>query len=389
MSVHSNIWKLYVIKALRWFLLIMPIVIIFYLENGLSLFEIMLIQATYSATVALMEIPSGFLADIFGRRKSLIIGAILSFLGFLVISLSFGFWEFITAQLILGIGQSYISGSDSALLYDSLVESKQTDKYTKIEGRTYGIGNFSESIAGILGGLLAGVSLRYPWYAQVVVAAAIIPVSFSLVEPNVTEEKLKRSFQSIIDVVKYSLLENKWLKWLLLLSSFIGIATLSGAWFAQPYFKSIDIPLKWFGFVWAFLNLSAGFSSMNTYRLQDKLSSNSLVFILSAGITLSYLFLSFSNAYFGMFFLFSIFVFRGLATPTINNLINKGTTSEKRATVLSIKSFFMRMGFAITAPIMGWIADNYSLDISFLVLALTIGSCCLFASYSLMKLSKN
>ena len=389
MSVQANIWKLYVIKGLRWFQLVMPIVIIFFQDNGLSLFEIMIIQATYSATVGVMEIPSGFLADVFGRRKSLILGSIFSFIGFSVISLSFGFWEFISAQLILGLAQSFISGSDTALLYDSLVETKQKDKYTKIEGRTYGIGNFSEAIAGVLGGLLAGISLRYPWYAQVAVAFTIIPISFSLVEPNVTEEKLKKSIKSVWNVVKFSLFENKWLKWLILLSSFIGIATLSAAWFAQPYFTSIEIPLKWFGVAWAFLNLSAGFSSMNTYRLHKKVSSNNLLFFLSGGIALSFVCLSFTNAYLGMFCLFSIFIFRGLATPTINNLINESTTSEKRATVLSIKSFCIRIGFAITAPILGWIADNYSLDNSFFILGITIGICSMLASYFLYQLSKN
>ena len=141
-KIESNVWKLYVIKGLRWFLLTMPIIVIFFQDQGLSLFEIMILQSTYSIIVACMEIPSGFFADALGRKKSLIIGSFLSFFGFLIISLSFSFWQFILAQILLGIGQSFISGSDSALLYDTLISSKKTDNYDKIEGRSYGIGNF-------------------------------------------------------------------------------------------------------------------------------------------------------------------------------------------------------------------------------------------------------
>ena len=74
MSVDSNIWKLYIIKALRWFLLAMPIAVIFFQDNGLSLSEVMTLQGIYSLTIAIMEIPSGFLADRFGRKQTLVFG---------------------------------------------------------------------------------------------------------------------------------------------------------------------------------------------------------------------------------------------------------------------------------------------------------------------------
>ena len=63
-------------------------------------------------------------------------------------------------------------------MYDSLAESKKENEYTKVEGVAYGIGNFSEAIAGICGGLLAEISLRLPWEVQVVVAGLIIPFTF-------------------------------------------------------------------------------------------------------------------------------------------------------------------------------------------------------------------
>ena len=76
MNIYSNIWKLYVIKGLKWFMIVMPIVVIFFQENGLSLQEVMILQGMYSFMVAIMEIPSGYLADVFGRKNTLILGGI-------------------------------------------------------------------------------------------------------------------------------------------------------------------------------------------------------------------------------------------------------------------------------------------------------------------------
>ena len=73
-----------------------------------------------------------------------------------------------------------------------LIESEQSDEYTRIEGKTYSIGNFAEAGAGILGGFLAEMSLRYPWYVQAVIACLAIPFALSLVEPKIKGQQLEK-----------------------------------------------------------------------------------------------------------------------------------------------------------------------------------------------------
>ena len=114
---HPNIWKLFVIKGALWFMIIMPIIVLFFQDNGLNLQEIMILQACYSLSVGLMEIPSGYAADVLGRRKTLILGCILAFIGFSIFSISYNFWWFLLAEIFLGLGNSFISGADTALMY--------------------------------------------------------------------------------------------------------------------------------------------------------------------------------------------------------------------------------------------------------------------------------
>ena len=384
MQLRHNILKMYLLKAVLWFMVAMPIIVLFFQEHGLTLTEVMILQSIYSFSVALFEIPSGFIADVFGRKRTIVLSTIFTFIGFLVFSFFGGFYAFAIAQVLVGIGGSLMSGSDSAIIYDTLLETNSKTTYTKIEGRTYAIGNFSEAFAGILGGFLAVGSIYMPIYVQTSILFFSIPIAFTLIEPSMHKEnKLDRSFKAVLEVVKFAMVDNQKLKWLIIYSSAMGVATLSMAWFAQPFFKSINIPLAYFGILWAVLNFSAGLTSFNAHLLDKKDNNYKILFYLAISMLTSFIFLGYNASVFGLIFILFIYLLRGLVTPILRNEINENTTSNKRATVLSIRSLIIRISFAISAPILGYIADNYSLAISFYGLAIVVG---FFSILSAIKL---
>ena len=378
MNLKNNIIKLYLLKAVKWFMIVMPIIVLFFESKGLSLTQIMILQGTYSLFVALFEIPSGFFADIYGRKNSLVIGSIFLFLGYVIFSFFSGFNEFLIAEILLGIGGSLISGADSAILYDTLLEIKEEDKYTKIEGRTYAIGNFSEGIAGVLGGFLAMTSINMPVYIQTIVMFLSIPIAMTLVEPK-SSYKLAKSFSSIITVVKDTFIYQRKLRWYIVYSSSMGIATLSIAWFVQPFLMEIDTPIIYYGIIWAFLNFTAGITSYYSYLFNNH---NLLIYISLIMIT-SLVLLGFNISYFGLIFIILIYLLRGIITPKLRNLININSTSERRATVLSLRSFVIRISFAVIAPILGYISDSSDISVVFYVLAFIVGFSSLLSAFKL------
>ena len=378
MNLKHNIIKLYLLKAVKWFMIVMPIIVLFFESKGLSLTQIMILQGTYSLFVALFEIPSGFFADIYGRKNSLVIGSIFLFLGYVIFSFFSGFNEFLFAEILLGIGGSLISGADSAILYDTLLEIKEEDEYTKIEGRTYAIGNFSEGIAGVLGGFLAMTSINMPVYIQTIVMFLSIPIAMTLVEPK-SSYKLAKSFSSIITVVKDTFIYQRKLRWYIVYSSSMGIATLSIAWFVQPFLMEIDTPIIYYGIIWAFLNFTAGITSYYSYLFNNH---NLLIYISLIMIT-SLILLGFTVSYFGLIFIILIYLLRGVITPKLRNLININSTSERRATVLSLRSFVIRISFAVIAPILGYVSDSSDLSLVFYVLAFIVGFSSLLAAFKL------
>ena len=271
MHLKHNIWKMYALKAVLWFMVAMPIIVLFFQSHGLTLTEVMLLQSIYSISVAIFEIPSGYIADTFGRKKSIVFSTILSFLGFLVFSFYGGFYAFAIAQVLVGIGGSLISGADSALIYDTLLETDDKNTYTKVEGKNYAIGNFSEATAGILGGLLAVGSIYLPVYVQTAVLFLSIPIALTLVEPKTQiENKLDRSFKSILDVLTFAMVKHVKLRWLIIYSSAMGVATLSMAWLAQPFFSEAGVPLAYFGVLWAVTQLIKNITSYKTFICGEK-----------------------------------------------------------------------------------------------------------------------
>ena len=386
MHIKHNIIKMYFLKGVLWFMLSMPIIILFFKENGLSLTEIMALQGAYSLTVALFEVPSGYLADLFGRKACIVFSTIFSFVGFLFFCFFSGFYYFLIAQILVGFAGSLISGSDSALIYDTLLQTNNKDDYAKIEGRNYAIGNFSEATAGIFGGFLAVSSIYLPVYVQTAFIFLSIPIAFTLVEPeikNITSSK--NSLQSIFILVKSTLLESSKLRWLIVYSSAMGVATLSMAWFSQPFFIAIDLPLVLFGIFWALLNFSSGISSYNSHYFSNKFNYKNLIYF-SVIMSLSFFLLGFSIISYGLFFIFIIYFLRGIVTPILRNEINKITSSNIRATVLSVRSFIIRVSFAILAPVLGFIAEHNSLSITFYFLAFVVGFSTLLSAFKLNKL---
>ncbi|MDE5419117.1 MFS transporter [Labilibaculum sp. DW002] len=361
-SISGNIPKLYLIKIAKWFMLTMPIIVLFYQENGLSMQDVLTLKGIYSVAVVALEIPSGYIADVWGRKKSLILGSILGCLGFVVYSFSHGFSGFLTAELILGIGSSFISGSDSAMLYDSLLKMKKEKDYLKQESRVMSVGNFAEALAGIAGGSLALISLRTPFVFQSFIAFIAIPASILLVDPNQNAVKIKVGFKHILSIVKFSLWDNAILRWNIVLSSVIGCATLTLAWFIQPYLRDLDMEVSTIGVIWTLLNLTVGFVALSAYKIEGYLGKNGTSIFIVLGVSIGFILTGWFNSLIGVGVLFFFYFVRGIATPVLKDYINRITESEMRATVLSVRNFIIRICFALIGPFLGWYTDHFTLS---------------------------
>ncbi len=364
--MKRNIYALYLIKLSKWFSLVMPIIVLFYEKQGLGLQDVFILKSVYSIAAVTLEIPSGYLADVWGRRKCLLAGSILFFLGYLCYSFTDTFTAFLFAELLLGIGQTLVNGADSALLYDTTAQYRQEHLYLRYEGRITMIGNFAEALAGIFGGLIAAYSLRFPFYGQAVIAFMGIPAAFALKEVN-RSKQIQNPVNEIKRIICYSLVTNKKLCYNILYSGLIGAATLTMAWFVQPVLIYLETPVSWYGVIWTVLNLVVGFAALWSDRVDRYWGAKKMGILILLFIAGGYAALAFNLTYAGLAILFVFYIFRGFATPILKGYINQMTFSEMRATVLSIRNFIIRLMFAAISPFLGWLNDMYSLQVALLV----------------------
>ena len=114
---------------------------------------------------------------------------------------------------------------------------------------------------------------------------------------------------------------------------------------------------------------------MNAHHSSKILSSKQLIFVILSGFGIGYIVLGWYGGTFlgvGLTAMFVMYALRGLATPTFLNLINQHAPSDMRATVLSIRGFTVRVFYALFAPILGWVADVYSIQETFLLMGAVI-----------------
>ncbi|OFX53987.1 MAG: hypothetical protein A2066_00945 [Bacteroidetes bacterium GWB2_41_8] len=362
----------------------MPIVVLFYHNNGLSMSQIFLLKSVYSVAMVVFELPSGYLSDVWGCRRTLIFGSLMGTLGILIYSISSDFASFAVAEVILGIGFSFVSGADSALLYDSLKAENREKEYIKFEGQITSVGNFAEALAGVAGGLLATISLRTPYYFQIFIAAIAIPAAFFLKEPRHVQEKVHLKIKEILAIVKLTYQQPE-MRSAILISSFTGAATLTYAWFVQPYFEEAGVPVAIFGILWTMLNLSTGIFSIFSYRIERWMGRRNTLLLIVFLLTLGFILTSVEISLAGIAILFGFYMVRGLATPVLKDYINQYTDSKVRATILSVRNFEIRIIFAAIGPVLGYLTDAFSLQTALLVAGISYFVAAMASVWPLLK----
>ena len=385
--MKSEINKLLAIRAIRSFMVVMPIITLYFQESGLLIRDIFVLQVIFSVAIVALEVPSGYFADVFGRKGSLVIGVVVGTAGFLMYYFAIGFLGFAIAELLLAISAAFLSGADSAFLYDTLQQYGATDQHTRHQGRIISTTRFSEAIAALVGGFLATIiALKSIFLVEFLVMALAIPIVFSMKEPEIPPSKKKR--KTIFQILSFALRENKKLLYLNIFSGVISTVTLVMVWFAQPYWEKLEVPLFYFGIMWAGLNILVAVGAFFAHRLEKFFSFRALFgFIAILPIVLFGL-LALGIEYLALAVIPLFWVLRGVFQPISLDYINRETDSSTRATVVSISQLFGRAFFSILSPFLGWIADIWSLETAFAASALVFGILSVFSFlllYSKMK----
>ncbi|MDD4628238.1 MAG: MFS transporter [Candidatus Peribacteraceae bacterium] len=384
--IRRNILKLYALQALQGAIVLIPVLIPFYQSNGIPLTQVYLLEAIFSIQVLLLEIPTGYIADRWGRRNTLIAATFFWCSGWICYAAGHSFGTFMIGELLMGLGVSLYSGTIEAMTYDSLLEMGETDRYRRVAGHQAFLTFITEAGASILGGFIAFWSLRAAaWTTAGMILVAFL-ISLTLVEPRRHKQlEEKEHLRALRRTITHTLVENIPLRSIIVLHSIIATMTLCLFWFTQPYQMAVGLPVEFFGIAHAVIVTAGAFASRETHRLAQRIDDRLFLLLIAFAVVLCYAALGAVTALWGISFFLIGRIAWGFLSPLTSDMVNRMTTSDVRATVLSIRAMGSRILFACSIPFFGLIADRSGSLSPVFFLMVIIGGMSLSCVFLLMQ----
>ena len=366
-NFHANIRKLYAFAFLQRTLFPMAIITLFWKDQiGLSLTQILLLQSIFSAASVLLEYPSGYISDRLGYRTALTIATVLGTAGWGFYTLATTFNDVLFAEILLGISLSFISGSDSALLFETLREEKAEGLYARYEGRMNGFSQSGEALGALFAGLMYASAPLLPFFLQVVICLLAFSVVRTMKEPpRDTAIKIHSHLAEALRITRYVFLENRKLRATILLNTFLGIASFYPVWLIQPYMQQHGVPLGWFGPVWTGANLTVAVFALSSHRVHSQLGDRKMILLFIGMILAGYFGLGLIGGVGGFLFYYLLTSMRGMRGPMFLNHTQLESPSANRASILSLQSLAFRVTFIVTGPLVGLLADKMGVQQAF------------------------
>ncbi|HIJ96366.1 MAG TPA: MFS transporter [Desulfuromonadales bacterium] len=357
-SVHSNIPRLYAFSFLQMTLFPMAIITLFWKDHiGLSLTQILLLQGILSVVMVLMEYPSGYVSDRIGYRVSLSLASLLGIIGWGIYTVATSFTHVMLAEILLGTSLAFISGSDSALLYETLKQEGAEAHYSRHQGRMSGFAQGGEALGAVFAGVIYAYAALLPFILQIGVWGLALLLTRSMVEPVREIAPHAGHLKEALRTTRYAFQENKGLRYTILLNSVLGIASFYPVWLIQPYMQNGGVPLTWFGPVWSVANLTVALCALTSHRAVRYLGNRFMTILFLVLIIAGYLGLGVVGGIWGFLFYYLLTIMRGLRGPMMLNLTQAECPSANRAGILSLQSLCFRLLFVCSGPLVGKLAD--------------------------------
>lgn len=183
----ASVFKYYLYKGTKAVEFYRPIMYLFFLAQGLSFTQIVILEAIYNLTTVLGEIPTGYVGDRVGRRNSLLIGTALIALTLVGIGLSGSFLALAGLYVCWSMGYNFRSGSEDAWLYDTLTDDLSEGQFAHVRGRGEAVSLAVGAGAAVIGGYLGSLALSFPWFVAAGVTALGVPVLLTVEDPETYE----------------------------------------------------------------------------------------------------------------------------------------------------------------------------------------------------------
>lgn len=373
---------LIIARIFRMMNFVLPIMVLFYQDKGLTIGDVFLIQGLWAVSVFFLEVPSGYIGDICSRKTVIALSFLVSVFANLLMGYGYGFWVLLCGELLLGFSAALYSGTAEAYYHDLLrkksKEKKLHKKLAKLESFSMASLTISTVSAGFLYSCLGGNFCAY-------LTAGMSFISFLIVclLPNITDSRrvVADGISKIKDlmVISKSTMKHPEIKWLILFPAIYGALTFMLMWGLQPIMMSKNVPAYLFGFIVGFNMLCrTGWAYMSGVLLDTiklKKSVEVLFSVLCTGTLSAIFIMNFTNVS-AVYVLLGVMAVASASQMAVeimtSTFVHHRIKSDERSTILSVKSMFSMFSSGVLLMAMKPIVDGFGIQMSFGVCAVLL-----------------
>lgn len=313
----------------------------------------------------LLEIPSGAIADLLGKRKTILFGMIAGFIGVMIMTFSGNLVGMTIGWMITQICYAFYSGAAEALVYDSLKDLKEEDQFDHVISKSSSIESITGAIATLIGGFVYYYNNQLPHFLWGLGFLFGSIASYFFIEPKIDTEKFsfRTYFKQIFTGIK-ELTQTELKYYIGFFFALVGVYYLYSWGFVRPAIAtSFGFFSKEQAIILPALTIFGAFivrliPTMKKY-VSDLTGLVTLSLFMSVGFVLSF----FNLGWYGLIPMFLIAVAGHLATPWISIIVNKRIESKDRATTLSTISLLNKIPYVVIVVTVGKMVENGTLPI--------------------------
>jgi len=360
-----------------------PFLILFFLEKGMSFAMIGLLVSFREICICILEVPTGAIADVSGRRKAMILSFIAYIVSFLIFSFCSSMWLFFPAMFFFAIGEAFRTGTHKAIIFDWLMHQNRADEKTTIYGYTRSWSKIGSAVSIPIAAAIIFFSGNYAYAFMISVIPYLLNIAMFFTYPNYLDRakstpenhsSVKAIFHTFFESIKHAVSNRKMRRLLLESMNYEGIFRTSKD-YLQPILQTFAVSLAFLpalqedkrtaiiiGIVYVILYLLSGLASRHTgifakYAGGEQKASrvlwllNMLTFVcLGTGI-----YYQVNSIVIAAFIIIAIL--QNFWRPILISRCATLSNPDDTATMLSIESQAKTIFTSIMAPIMGWSID--------------------------------
>lgn len=340
--------------------------------RGLPLWQIGIAEGMFHVTSFLFEVPSGALADLAGRKNVMIWGRVLAAVSSVILLFSTDLWQFLIGFSISAVSYNLNSGSEEALVYDSMKMLGEEKDYIRVNGRLNVLIEVASGIAVFLGGVLAEKSYITCYFAAAVAAVVSIVPALFLTEPQPLKEtetkkkvSLKEHFKISIQIVRENPAVWKILLYYPVVETFYAVVFFYG----QQYFSEAGLRRIQISILMLVTGICSCLGALHSEKILQRFGKN-VKYVVSFAMGISILLVSGKGLVVSVAAFFVAGYVNSLIYPIASAALNELIPSEQRATIISIDSMCFSIAMVCFFPVTGLVAGAWNLHGAFLILGI-------------------